>query len=114
LTRASWRSAPERYVAERGAPGKQLGEILKHHAAVLAVAGDRLAAEADLAAGRRDEAGDDVEQRRLAAAARADDAHEFRGRDVEADRVDGVHAARRRIVEQRNVADFDMGHCGHS
>src|SRR5262249_60972406 len=58
---------PERHVAEGGAPGKQLGEILEDDAAVLAVAGDRLAAEADLAAGRRDEAGNDVGQRRRGA-----------------------------------------------
>ena len=43
---------PERHVAERGAPGKQLGEILEHDAAVHAVAGDRRAADADFAAAR--------------------------------------------------------------
>ena len=58
-------------VAERGAPGKQLGEILEHDAAVHAVPGDRLAADADLAGGRRQEAGDDVEQRGFAAAGRS-------------------------------------------
>ena len=37
-------------VAQRGAPRKQLGEILKHDAAVHAVAFDRLAGDADFAA----------------------------------------------------------------
>ncbi len=41
---------PEGDVAERGAPGEQLGEVLEHDAAVEPVAGDRLAADADLAA----------------------------------------------------------------
>jgi hypothetical protein len=91
---------PERHVAERGTPGKQLGEILEHHAAVHAVAGDRLAVDADLARGRRNEARDDVEEGRLAAAARADDADEFGRRDIEAHRVDGVHAPGGRVVEE--------------
>ena len=48
---------PERDIAERGAPREQLGEILEHHAAVHAVAGDRLAADADFAeAGARNPA----------------------------------------------------------
>ena len=40
---------PEGDVAERGAPRKELGEILEHDAAVHAVAGHRLAADADFA-----------------------------------------------------------------
>src|SRR4029077_16065901 len=43
---------PESDVAERGAPREQLGEILEHHAAVEAVAGHRLAADAGLARAR--------------------------------------------------------------
>ena len=100
----------EGHVAERGAPRKQLGEILEHDAAVHAVAGDRLAADADLAARRADESRDDVEKRRLAAAARPDDADEFGRRDIEAHRIDGRHAARGGVVDERDVADFDMGH----
>ena len=43
---------PEGHVAERGAPGKQLREVLEHDAAIHAVAGDRRAADADLARAR--------------------------------------------------------------
>ena len=43
---------PERDVAERGAPRKQLREILEYDAAVHAVAVDRLAADADFAPAR--------------------------------------------------------------
>ena len=75
---------PEGDVAQRRAPGEQLGEVLEHDAAVHAVAGDGLAADADLAAGGRKEAGDDVEQRGLAAAAGADQAQELGLLDVEA------------------------------
>src|SRR5262249_60153482 len=42
---------PEGHVSERRAPREQLSEILKHYAAVGAVAADRFAADADLATG---------------------------------------------------------------
>ena len=101
---------PERHVAERGAPREQLGEILEHDAAVHAAPGDRLAADPDFARGGREEAGDDVEQRRLAAAGRADDAQEFRRGEAEARGLDGVNLAARRVIDERNVADFDGKH----
>ena len=101
---------PERDVAERGAPRKQLGEILEHHAAVHAVAGHRLAADADLARGRRQESGDHVEQRGFAAAGRADDAEKLGSVDIEADVLDPRHFAAGRVVDQRHVANFDRGH----
>src|SRR5262245_6367110 len=56
---------PEGNVAKRGAPGKELREILEHDAAVGALAADGLAADADLAAGRREKSRDDIEQRSL-------------------------------------------------
>src|SRR6516162_2660388 len=92
-------------VAERGAPWKQLGEILEHHTTIHAAPGHGLAADTDLAGGRREEAGDDVEERRLAAAGRADDAQELRGRQAKACRFDGVNRAARRVVDERYVAD---------
>src|SRR5256885_4476255 len=101
---------PEGHVAERGAPREQLGKVLEYDAAVEAVAADRLAGDADLAGGRGEKAGDHVEQRRLAAARRADEAKEFRSLDVEADAGDGRNLAGRGVVDERNVADFDMGH----
>src|SRR5436853_1023667 len=64
----------EGHVAERRAPGEQLGEILEHHAPIEAMAGHRLAADADLAGAWRQKPSDDVEQRRLPAAGRPDDA----------------------------------------
>src|SRR5215467_16293473 len=42
---------PEGHVSKRGAPREQLGEVLKHHAAVGAVTADRFAADADFARG---------------------------------------------------------------
>ena len=90
--------------------GKQLGEILKHHAAVHAVARDRRTADADFAGGRRQKSGDHVEQRRLAAAARADDAEKLGRVDIEAHGADARHGAAGRVVGQRDVARLDMGH----
>src|SRR5262249_22284917 len=79
---------PEGHVSERRAPREQLSEILKHHAAVGAVTADRFAADADLARGGGEKAGDYVEQRRLTAAGGPDDAKELRGVDVGADAGD--------------------------
>ena len=81
-----------------------------HHAAVEAVAADRLAGDADVAGSRGNKSGDHVEQGRLAATRRADEAKEFRSLDVEADAGDGRNLAGRRVVGERNVADFDVGH----
>ena len=55
-------------VTERCTPREKLGEVLKHDAAVHSVAVNFLAADADLTRNWRQEAGDDVEQRGLAAA----------------------------------------------
>ena len=101
---------PEGHVSERGAPWEQLGKVLKHHAAVGAVTADGFAADADFACGGGEKAGDDVEQRRLTAAGGADDAQEFRGLDVEADARDARDLPGGRVVDERDVADFDMGH----
>src|SRR3712207_7252304 len=48
--------------------------------------GERLAAEEDLATVERDEAGDQVDERRLAAAVGAEDGHELAARDVDIER----------------------------
>src|SRR5215475_11127393 len=87
-------------VAERGAPGEKLGKILKHDASVHAMAVHLLAADADLARHRREETGDDVQQRGLAATRRPDDADEFRRADVKSDFADAGHLAAGRIVDQ--------------
>src|SRR5687767_4327342 len=98
-------------IAERGAPREQLGEVLENDAAVGAVAVDRLAADLDFAVGRLEEAGQNVEQSGLAAAARPHQTKEFRALKAEAGAIDRVHRARRCVVDQRNVANLDIGHC---
>ena len=65
-------------------PGEQR-EILKHHAALRPGRGDRRPVHLDGAGGRRLESGDDAQQRRLAAARRADQADEFAFADREID-----------------------------
>src|SRR3974390_3533301 len=67
----------KRAVAQRGAPGKQLRELLEYNAAVHTVAIDLLAGDCDFAGRGREKAGDDVEQGRLAAAGWTDAAQEF-------------------------------------
>src|SRR5262249_58340694 len=62
-------------VLDRGEPGKQ-GELLEHHAAVGAGRTDRSPVEMHRAGCRRLEAADDVQERALAAAGRADDGDE--------------------------------------
>ena len=52
-----------------------------------------MAAELDRARARRDVAGDDVEERRLAGAVRAEDGAPLAVRDVEVDVAHGVEAA---------------------
>src|SRR5258708_33874690 len=73
-------------------------------------AGPGCAAHADSPAGRLEEAGDDVEQCRLAATRWTQEAEKLGGRDVEADAAEAGHAAARRVVDERDVADLDMGH----
>ena len=77
-------------VAAHGEP-REHAVLLEDHAAIRARPGDRPAVEQHGAAARRDEAGDQVHQRRLAAARGADDGDEFAGSDVEADVVDHAH-----------------------
>ena len=60
-----------------------------------APAGDRLAADEDLAAGRLDHAGEDLDQRRLAGAVVADQPDDLAAVDVQADAAERVDACRR-------------------
>src|SRR5215472_577440 len=100
----------EGHIAESGTPGKQLREILEYDPAVHAGARDRCAADPDLASGRRQEAGHDVQKRRLAAPARPDDAEEFGHLDAKTHALDGRHRPAWRLVGERDVARLDMGH----
>ena len=101
---------PEAHVPERGAPREQLGEVLEHDAPIGTVTADSFAADADFAGGRGEKTGDHVEQRRLTAARWTDDAQEFRGLDVEAYPGDARDLPGGCIVNDRDVADFDVRH----
>ena len=65
-------------------------DLVAPHARQLIVgqAGERFAVDADLAGGRAVEAADQIEQRRLAGAGRADDRDHLAARDGEADGVE--------------------------
>ena len=90
-------------VAQHVGP-RQQREILEHERALGAGAVDRLAFDQDLAGIARDQAGDDLEQRGLAAAARTEQGRELalgeRQVDV-AQRLDAV------VVGLADVLDFD-------
>ena len=64
-------------------------------------------ADPDLALGHLLEAGDHAQQRRLAAAGRADEDHELAARDREADVVDRAHVTR---VDLSDPLEPDLGH----
>src|SRR5215470_2043668 len=101
---------PEGYVSKRRAPWKQLCEILEHHTAVHAMTGYRLVADPDLAAGRTEKAGNKIEQCRLATAGWTNNAQELGRGNTNAGVIDCLHGSTRRVVDQRNIANFDIGH----
>src|SRR5262249_27975313 len=70
--------------------------------------GDEPAAEQDLARARTQQARDALEQRRLAAARRADDADELAGRDRERDVLDGMHRLLAAAVGLRDPPDLEQ------
>jgi hypothetical protein len=87
-------------------PGHQR-RVLEHHREPAAGTADRfevLAPPADPPAGRRDEAGDHPEQRRLPAARRPEHGHELAGADREVDRIDRARAVG---VGLRDRAELD-------
>ena len=93
----------ERHVLERAHPFEQVEE-LEHEpdvlapqarTAVLVPAGERHPCQHDLAARRRVDAGDQLQQRRLPAPRRSDDRHELAGGDLEVDAAERPH---RRLV----------------
>src|SRR5206468_6785027 len=72
---------------------------------------DRLSADQELAARRHLEAGEEIQQRRLAAAARPDDREELVVLDLKADPVEREEGlAFDRDVHLAHVADDDLGH----
>src|SRR5439155_16576198 len=101
---------PELHVALRGPPREELGEILEDDAAVEPMAGDDAAADADLAARRREEAGDQVQQRGLAAAAAPDETEELGGAGVHRHLARRRHRPRRARVLVADLGDLDVAH----
>src|SRR5215211_6444291 len=83
---------------------------LEDHATVRPGALDRLAGDLDRPLGRADEAGHDVQERRLAAARRAHDAREVRVVDLNGDVVEGPDAAGSRLEHHRDVPCGDRAH----
>src|SRR5437773_6506640 len=84
--------------------------LLEHDAAVGAGAGHRSAVELDRAFGGGEKAGDAIEQRRLAAAGRADGDDELAVAHGEIDvgeRFDGAGLGR---VTDAKMADIELGH----
>src|SRR5262245_40553450 len=98
-------------IAKCRAPRKELREVLKNNAAIHAAAGHRFAADADLAGDRRKKAGDDVEQRGLAATRRTDDADEFGRADLETDIPYARHFAAWRVIHKADITNFNWDHC---
>src|SRR5207247_1523748 len=77
-------------VLPHGHPRKE-GEVLEHHAAVAARAGDGRVVDAHVAGGGLFETRDDPQQGRLAAAGRADQADELALVDEQVDMVQGLY-----------------------
>ena len=86
--------------------------VLEHHRDVALArlhVGDVGVADRDRAVGDLLEAGDHPQQRRLAAAGRADQHHELAVRDLERDLVDGLDAAG---IDLRDRCESDAAHGG--
>jgi hypothetical protein len=96
----------ERDVVAHGAPGQQ-GVLLEHHR------GQRrsrpLGLDAHLASGRVDEAGQDAQQRRLAAAAGPDDAEELTDLSLQRDPVERDHRAPAALESHADFVHDDFG-----
>src|ERR1700742_3560365 len=97
-------------IVEHAEPGKQRA-FLEHHAAIGAGASNAVAVEQHFARGCLFEAGDQIEQRALAAAGGADQTDEILLGDVERQTVDGLHrgAAGLRGKFLGDVAEADFG-----
>ena len=86
--------------------------LLEDHAAVVVRAGDRLAVDVDAARVGGEEAGRHVEQRRLAAAAGAEHAHELAGAHVEGDAVEHLEALLAAAEAEVDVLELDLSIAG--
>ena len=99
-------------VFEDGAPLEQI-ILLQHVADLAARPGHRLAVDQHGAAGRLEDAGDQRQQRALAAAALADDGDELAGRDRDRDALERLGLALEAEIAQADVAQLDLGRGGN-
>ena len=93
-------------VVEHRAPGQQVG-VLERHARDLHGPFHRLAVDLHDALGGLHEAGDELHQRGLAAARRADHGGEFALADVDAGAFQRQHRTCSPGIGERNVVEFD-------
>src|SRR5579884_1009922 len=100
-------------VAAHRLPRKQ-GEVLEDDAAIGAGARDFLAVDRDAAGLDRQEAADEIEQRRLAAAGRTEQRDEFAVRNLERDLIERQHlASARRTIDVAHVLEEYLRGRGH-
>src|SRR5213080_1309884 len=98
---------PELHVARHGEPRKQ-HVLLEHDAAVRTGSRDGTAVDQHLAGGRTEKAGDDVQQRRLAAAGGTEQADELVLGDVDIDVEQRRRLTAGRDERTRQPADVDL------
>ena len=101
----------EHRVLEDGAPLEQV-ILLQHVADLAARPGDRLAVDQHRAVGRRENSGDQRQQRALAAAALPDDGDELARGDRERDAFERLGLAFEAEVAQVDVAQLDLRRSG--
>ena len=92
---------------EQPAAPREEGELLEHHAAVRPRPRDLTAVNANLAGVARDEAAEDVQQRALAATARADDRDEFTVGDGQARQIEHLERPTVSRVRLAEPHDFE-------
>src|SRR6185312_14739649 len=100
---------PEHHIAEHVEPREKRG-FLKHHEAMPPRPDNRLAIGKDAAAVGHGQPGDDIEQRRFPAAARANEAEEFAGRDGQRDVIERMHRGARRAKPFRHTCDRELAY----
>src|SRR5919108_1949465 len=99
----------QQHIIQYGAPGKQDGR-LEDHADIAAWPSNGSAAQARLALGRRQNAGQDLEESGLPTARRADDCDKLTLIDTETNLLERLHAAIKGGIELRKLFDGDGFH----
>ena len=99
----------QQHVVQHAPPGEQDGR-LEDHADVTARSHDGSAAKVHLAVRRRQDAGQDLEERGLSAARRSDDCDKLTFAHFETDLLERVHAAITAGIALREFLDGDDFH----